>query len=145
MFYPEKFRRFRLRLVGGAALLLTLGGLWIPPAVFAKIVRNTIDPVATITRNDRHIVVTGPVQCTAGETFDVRATLTQRTTGAMAEGAVRFTCTGNLQHWLVEANTRGKESFQAGLATAVAIGATTDRGRVTDMHQWLVSIILVNQ
>ena len=72
-------------------------------------------------------------------------TVTQRTTGAVAEGRTRFTCTGNTQQWEVHASTRANETFQEGPATAVAIARTSDRGDITDAHQWLVDITLVEE
>ena len=89
-------------------------------------------------------MVTGPVICTAGETIDIRVTLTQRATGALAEGFTRFSCAGALQHWLIDASTRGRESFQDGPATASAAGVTSNRGTVDDAHQWLVEVNLIH-
>ena len=122
-----------------AALALMIAVL-ITPFAFARIVHNTIDPFANIKAKGRQIVVTGPVECTAGEIFDVRVTVTQRETGAFAEGQARLTCTGVTEHWLIDASTRGREPFQAGPATASAVGITSNRGATTDAHQWLVNI-----
>ncbi len=112
---------------------------------FARIVQNTIDPVATLTQDGRHILATGPVECTQGERLHTRLTVTQRSTGAIAEGRTFDTCTGEPQQWEVQASTRGKERFEAGPATAVAVGRTTDRGEPTDAHQWLVEITLIEE
>jgi hypothetical protein len=128
-----------------AALLLTLAGLCVAPMVFARVVFNTINPVASVTDNGRHILVTGPVGCTVGERAYVRVTVTQRATGAVAEGSTFITCTGVTEQWEVHASTQGKETFQEGDATAVAIGRTTSRGATTDAHQWLVNITLVSE
>ena len=76
------------------------------------------------------------------ERIYLRVTVTQRTTGAVAEGIAILRGTGALQHWEVQARTRGKASFEAGPATAVAIGVTGDRAHTTDAHQWLVNITL---
>jgi hypothetical protein len=86
----------RLRRLIPAALVLTLIGVFVAPAVFARIFTNTIDPIATITGDGRHIILTGPVGCDAVEAFYVRVTVTQRSTGAVAEGANRIICTGTL-------------------------------------------------
>ena len=127
------------------ALVLTLVVVFIAPAAFARITLNTIDPFATIKTNGRQIIVTGPVECTAGETFDVRVTVTQRATGALAEGHTRFKCSGATQHWLIDAKTHGREAFQPEAATAAAVGITSSRGQATDSHQWLVNITLISQ
>ena len=128
-----------------AAIVLTLVGVCIAPLAFAGMPMNTIDPVAIVTDNGRHIIVTGPITCTESQTADLRVTVTQRTTGAVAEGRTRFTCTGDTQPWEVHASTQGNETFQEGAATAVALGRTTLRGDTDDAHQWLVNITLVGE
>lgn len=87
--------------------------------------------------------MTGPIECTENERAYVRVTVTQRPTGAVAEGRTLITCTGGTQQWEVHAAIQGKESFQEGPATAVGLARTTDRGETTDAHQWLVPITLV--
>ena len=135
------FRRHLKTLVSGA-IILTLLGVVVAPVAYAKIVINTIDPVATVSDNGRRIVLTGPIQTDVVERIFLRVTVTQRTTGAVAEGIAILRGTGALQHWEVQAKTRGKASFEAGPATAVAIGITGDRGHTTDARQWLVNITL---
>jgi hypothetical protein len=138
---PRPTKRATCLVSTGIALILA--GVLIAPPASARIVTNTVDPVATATDNGRHLVVTGPITCTAGERAYLRATVTQRETGAVAEGQTFITCTGNTQQWEVHAATHGKETFQEGPATAVALGRTTSRGEITDAHQWLVDITLV--
>ncbi len=89
--------------------------------------------------------MTGPIECTERERAHLRVTVTQRETGAMAEGRTRITCTGDTQQWGVHASTHGKEAFQEGPATAVALARTSNRGETTDAHQWLVDITLVGE
>lgn len=127
------------------AIVTTLVGVFLAPVAFARIARNTIDPVAVVTDHGRHLVVTGPIACTAGETAYLRITVTQRATGAVAEGQTRITCTGEteIQPWEVLAVTQGKASFEEGAAWAVGLARTTDRRDTTDAHQWLVNITLV--
>lgn len=126
------------------AIALTLAGVFVAAMAFARITANTIDPVATITDNGRRLRVTGPIQCTVNERVELRVTVTQRSTGAVAEGTTRFTCTGDLQHWKVRASIQGHETFEEGPATAVALALTTDHGKTTDALQWLVNIALAN-
>jgi hypothetical protein len=133
------------RLFALAALALTLAGVFLARTAFARITVNTIDPVSIIADNGRQIIVTGPVTCDQNEWADQRVTVTQRETGAVAEGHVRFTCTTERQQWEVRALTQGNATFQAGPATAVAFCRSTVRGEATDAHQWLVNITLVNQ
>jgi hypothetical protein len=128
-----------------AALVLTLVGLCTATKASARITANTTDPVAVVTENGHHVIVTGPIGCSAGERAYLRVTVTQRSTGAVAEGRTRLTCTGDGQRWEVHASTRGMEAFEDGPATAVALARTTDREDTDDAHQWLVDITLVEE
>src|SRR2546429_428902 len=80
--------------VTAAAVVVALAGLFVARTAFAKVVLNTIDPVATLAEKGRHITVTGPIAVTAGERTLLRVTVSQRTTGAVAEGRTIFTGTG---------------------------------------------------
>jgi hypothetical protein len=107
--------------------------------------RNTIDPVVTVAGGGRHLIVTGPIRCDQTERTYLRLTVTQRSTGAVAEGTSIFTCAVDDQQWEIHAVTHGKASFVEGPATAVAVASTSLRGDTTDAHQWLVDITLVNE
>jgi hypothetical protein len=128
-----------------AALVLTLGGVCIAPLAFAGIALNTIDPLAIFTDDGCHLIVTGPIACTENERAFLHVTVTQRATGAVAEGRTRLLCTGETQYWEVHASIHGKATFQEGPATAVAVGRTILRGEATDAHQWLVDVTLVRE
>jgi hypothetical protein len=128
-----------------AALALTLVGVCSTPPTFAGVALNTIDPVALVTGSGRHILVTGPIACMAGEQATLRVTVTQRATGAVAQGRTRLTCTGNLQHWEVRVASRDTVPFWEGSATAVALARTTAHGEPTDAHQWVVDLMLGRQ
>jgi hypothetical protein len=131
-----------LKAAVSTAIILTLLGVVVVPLAYARVMTNTIDPVATVSDNGRRIVLTGPIQTDVVERIYLRVTVTQRTTGAVAEGTAVLRSTGALQQWEVQAKTRGKASFEAGPATAVAIGVTSDHGQTSDAHQWLVNITL---
>jgi hypothetical protein len=134
-----KFRRFLML----AALTLLSDCSSLP--TFAGVALNTIDPVALVTENGQHILVTGPIVCTAGELATLRVTVTQRITGAVAQGRARLTCTGEFQNWVVPVARQGRGTFQNGPATAVALARTSVRGAPTDAHQWLVELTLSGQ
>ena len=51
---------------------------------------NTIDPVAVVAGAGRHLIVTGPIRCDQTERTYLRVTVTQRETGAVAEGNAFF-------------------------------------------------------
>jgi hypothetical protein len=124
------------------AIVLTVAGLFVASMAFARVTANTTDPVATVTDHGRHLIVTGPIGCTEGERAYLRVTVSQRATGAVAEGRTLITCTGGTQQWEVNASVFGKATFEEGPATATALARTTDRGETTDAHQWLVGITL---
>lgn len=125
-----------------AAVLLMFAGVFAAPAAFARITANTIDPVGTVSGDGRHLTITGPIAVTAGERAELRVTVTQRSTGAVAQGVTFLTGTGATSQWKVEAMAEGGEIFEAGPATAVALGRTTVGGKATDANQWLVEITL---
>lgn len=47
------------------AAALTLVAVFIVRTAFARIVLNSIDPVASVTDKGRHLIVTGPISCTS--------------------------------------------------------------------------------
>ena len=132
-----------LRRVAPAATLVSLAAALAATGAFARVILNTIDSVATVTDNGRLVVATGPLSCTEGERAYLRVTLSQRDTGAVAEGHTFVDCTGEVQQWEVHAFIQGRDTFVEGPATAVAIARTTVRGTSSDAHQWLVNVTLV--
>ena len=127
------------------AIVLSLAGVFVASLAFARVVSNTIDPVAIVAGGGRHLIVTGPIECTRGERVELRVTVTQRTTGAVAEGYAIFNCAGVSEQWEVHAVTHGKAIFEEGPAIAVAVATTSSRRETTDAHQWLVDITLVEE
>lgn len=128
-----------------ALVLAAAAGVLVAGTAFARVVRNTIDPVALVSHQGRQLVLTGPVACDRSEWIEQRVTVTQRATGAVAEGRLRFVCGTDQQQWEVRAAAHGNEAFEPGPATAVAVAVTGSGGVATDAHQWLVNITLVAQ
>ena len=129
-----------------AAILLTVAGVFVARTAFAKVMQNTIDPVARVTDNGRHLIVTGPLRCDQSQRTPVRVTVTQRSTGALAEGQIFVDCSTTVQQWEVHAFAQGKETFEEGPATATALARTSiGHGESDDAHQWLVNITLVRE
>ena len=126
-----------------AFLVLALVSASVMPIVYAGIQANTIDPSGAIAVGGHQIHITGPIMATQGEEVHLKITVTQRTTGAIAEGEVKFVATGAPQHWQATAHRFHKETFAEGPAVAVAVARTTLQGKTTDSHQWLVPIMLV--
>ena len=77
-----------------ATLLVILAGVFVVRTAFAKVAGNTIDPVGIVADQGRQVTVTGPIAVTAGERTELRVTVTQRSTGAVAEGIIFFSGTG---------------------------------------------------
>ena len=129
-----------------AAILLLLAGGLVAHTGFARVILNTIDPVAVLSDDGRSVHVTGPLACDQDQMADLRVTLTQRTTGAVANARIIFPCTTTVQQWEVDLRAKGREIFAPGSATAVALARTTIAdGESDDAHQWLVEITLVSQ
>jgi hypothetical protein len=137
-------RRVRSR-VAVATVFLIVAGTILVPTGFARIARNTIDPLATLSHNGTRIRLTGPIQATAGEWVRQHVTVTQRSTGGVAHGYLHFRATGQIQQWEVIAHVEGSAKFRPGSATVVGMARTTANGKPTDAHQWLVNITLQRQ
>ena len=128
-----------------AAILLTVAGVFVARTTFAKIATNTIDVVGIVTDKGRQVTVTGPIAVTTGERTEMRVTVTQRSTGAVAEGVIFLTGTGQTNHWELTAVAEGRAAFEAGPATVVGLARSSINGQATDAHQWLVNVTLVGE
>lgn len=91
-----------------AASLLILGGMLLAGTRVARVVNNTIDPVAVMSGDGRSVTLTGPLACDQSQTADLRVTLTQRTTGAVATGRIFFPCTPDVQQWQSKSRPKAK-------------------------------------
>lgn len=126
------------------AILLTLVGIFAARMAFAGIrLSNTMFPVAIMADHGRHVTVAGPLSSFAGDRIELQVRVTQRSTGAVAEGVAFLTAIGSVQRWEVETTAKGRENFEAGPATSVAFARIS--GKATDAHQWLVNITLVKE
>ena len=138
--------RQRGKWVVGAASLVIVASAVFAPLAFARITFNTVDEVATVSRNGRHLIVTGPLSTDQTQPVELRVTVTQRSTGAVAEGYTRFTGTTAEQQWHVRAATLGFRGFEPGPAVVVALARSYGApGRPDDAQQWLVEVTLVEE
>ena len=137
-------KHFRTWFVPVAAFVV-LSSLLITRTVLAKVAFNTIDTVGIVTDKGRQVTVTGPIAVTAGERTELRVTVTQRSTGEVAEGVIFFTGTGQTNQWEITAVAEGRAAFQAGPATVVGLARSSINGQATDAHQWLVNVTLLNE
>ena len=137
-------RSFKAWLVP-ATLLVILASIFVVRTALARITMNTIEPVSIVADQGRKVIVTGPIAVTEGERTELRVTVTQRSTGAIAEAVLFFSGTGQTNQWEVTAITEGRAAFEAGPATVVGLARNLVQGRATDAHQWLVNVTLVNE
>ena len=128
-----------------ATLLVIIAGVFVARTALARLSANTINPVGIVATNGRHLTLTGPIAVTAGERTELRVTVTQRSTGAVAEGIIFFTGSGETNQWEITVAAEGRAAFAAGPATAVALARSSQDGQATDAHQWLVNVTLLSE
>ena len=110
----------------------------------AGVVLNTIDRTASLDAARGNVEVTGPIRCSQAERATIRVTVSQRTTGAVAEGSWRGRCRRATRAWTARAELQGAATFRTGRARACALGVTRRGGTATDAKQWCETIRLVN-
>jgi hypothetical protein len=126
-------------------LALFIAGVFGLPLAYARLAGNTIDVVATLSDDGQTVTLTGPLKCTKNQWVEMRVTVTQRDTGAVAEANALIWGTTTEQQWAIEAQVQGDETFDEGEATAVALAASLkNNGAVDDAHQWLMNITLAD-
>jgi len=104
---------------------------------------NTIDGDATLDAARRIVQVTGPIRCSQAEQATIRVTVSQRATGAVAEGRWRGRCRRTTRRWTATAVAQGSATLQTGTARACALGVTRKGGTATDAKQWCETVRLV--
>lgn len=106
-----------------------------PPVAEARIITRIISPqvLPAAQLHDSHVRVSGLIQCTAGQTLLVRATITQQSTGATASGEAEDICTGHVQRWVIHATTSDGAELVSGGAAVHVWSKTPKDGAV---HEW---------
>lgn len=116
--------------------------LLLAPALCAGAIElNTFDPEQRLA-DEEHLLVTGPIRCTAGEVLELQVRVSQRQNTPLAQGRARLICTGAQQPFAVRAELRGYGDFRPGAITACALATTRSGGRITDTHQWCRDVTL---
>jgi pimeloyl-ACP methyl ester carboxylesterase len=118
------------------AVGLAVGLLSGAEAASAFVSANTIDQRATYKKHGSVLRATGPIACTRGERVSIRITVRQPATAARARGGWRGRCTGEVQHWQVEARARRGTRFENGRGRVCAVTKTRSGPRVTDRRRW---------
>ena len=128
------------------ALVLAVAGAWIVPLAYAKISINTVDPTATVGPYGRYIRVTGPIATDQKQPVILRVAVTQRSTGAVAEGYTALIANATQKQWTAHVFAVGWRSFEPGEATVVALAQSrVPHQGPDDAHQWLVNVQLVEE
>jgi hypothetical protein len=100
------------------------------------------DPVGVLTKGGRAVRVSGPIGCDAGDNVRIRATVSQVSTGAVAEGVWSKRCTGTELHWHITAIVTDGVRFTAGSAEGVGLAIIRRQGTPGSAVQWLRGLTL---
>lgn len=100
-----------------------------------------IDSVATLSSDGHRIRVRGPIDCDDDLDADLSVTITRRTSGALAKGAGRESCTAD--RWEIDAWQRRSGRFELGDDARVCVLARfRDDSGVVDAQQWCEDVTL---
>ena len=89
------------------------------------------------------MLLRGVVRCAACKRFTLGATVSQSSSGAVAQGGVRCVCRSATVRWLVTARAREATTFRAGTArVCVWIIARGTTGKAIDARQWCEDVTL---
>ena len=95
------------------------------------------DPLAWLSASGRYALVTGPITCTVGDTYDLQLKVTQGDAGVQAAGVTGDQCAGDVQRWSVKAEVGADSPALAPGAAQFCATATTWRSdAMTDQRQW---------
>ena len=134
--------RVKIRREGGllAAAIVTATAIMLPVGAPAQTLhlKAAFDRKATMSATGRAIRVGGPLVCTGGEFVRVEIAVSQRTTGAVADGRWSGRCTGAAgQRWTIRvAKARPGPQFRLGRAQACGLAVSRQGARVEGAFQW---------
>jgi hypothetical protein len=107
-------------------------------AAQARIARS-----ATLNARATAVLVSGVVVCATCRRFTLGATVSQRSSGAVAQGGVRCVCRGSRERWLLTAKAREATRFKPGRArVCVWLLARDGTGDAIDAGQWCENVSL---
>src|SRR5262249_41361614 len=111
----QSIGKYQMRFAS-VAMLTALLGVFVTPRAFAAIARTNAARVVSVTMsadNARQLTVKGSLACgSEGPRAYIHVRVTQRSTGAVAEGSMVADCTGGAQNWEVRAGAQGKPAFE---------------------------------
>lgn len=130
-------------------LLALSGGMSEPAdarARFFPIPNATAETAVLEPIHDDDVVVTGGIKCATGQLVEINVTVTQETTGAVANGSTLTRCLGTdtqARQWIVHAPTVSQTAFEAGNAHLVVNARTLAQGEETHEWSWEPDVQLV--
>jgi hypothetical protein len=134
----------RAQAIACAATLALALGLTSP--AFARAIdpaHTTVGNSARLGTDAKTVAIDGVVACATCRTFTLGATVSQRTSGAVAQGGVRCVCHGARERWTLTARAREGTRFrQGGARVCVWIIARRAAGRAIDAEQWCENVTL---
>jgi hypothetical protein len=103
------------------------------------------DHAGTLTNGGGAVRVSGPIACKAGDSIRIRATVSQVSTGAVAEGFWSKRCTGAMLHWHITAIVTDGVHFATGRAEGVGVAIVRRDGIPGSAVQWVSPLTLTAQ
>jgi hypothetical protein len=100
------------------------------------------DRAALLSDGGGTVLVSGPITCRVGDSVRVRATVSQASTGAVAEGLWSRRCTGTLMHWHITAIVNDGAHFSAGGADGAGLAIIRRHGVPRSAIQWISPLTL---
>jgi hypothetical protein len=100
------------------------------------------DRAALFTNGGRTVQVSGPITCGVGDSVQIRATVSQPLTGAVAEGIWSKQCTGTVLHWHITAAVTDGAHFSAGGADGAGLAVVRAHGMPRSAIQWIRPLTL---
>ena len=103
---------------------------------------SSFDRAGVLVNRGAEVRLSGPVDCSVGDSVRVRATVSQLSTGAVAEGVWSKRCTGTTLHWHITAIVNDSVHFSTGRAAGVGLAVIRDHGVPGSAIQWIRPLTL---
>ena len=135
------------KLLGGGIVGLSLTGPLVGAALLDGKGNDTFPAFEAAYHgpDGRSVLIETALACDPGEFFQLRVTLTQKSTQALMEGRTHGECTGSISSFTVSLQDPHSDSVvEPGAARALGLVITRDgdTGEVTDAHQWQKDLVI---
>lgn len=100
------------------------------------------DHDGALTNRGRAVLISGPITCRAGDRVRIRATVSQVSTGAVAEGVWSGRCTGMVLNWHITARVTDGVDLRAGGADGVGLAIIRQDRTPRRAVQWIRPLTL---